>query len=677
MGIFTGRDLVEYFPRALEDAEVKTHFSQIVLDEKNTLEGELHHFRIEKTRYGKKLAKALLSLQDGTVEVVWFAMPYNLKNFEGSRTVYLVGKVKRNYGKISLQNPEVHFEQNIHIGHIRPIYPESPPITSKWLREKISGLSSLVRSSYPEFLPSEILDHEKLMPRHEAIEKIHFPPNIESWKAARFRLGFEEILLVQLRVLRAKKDREKQTKNRFLVPFQPEQTKTDFQKIPFQLTNAQKKALLEILQDFSSHRPMHRLLQGDVGAGKTVVAFLSCLPMIRAGFQCCILAPTEILAQQHFASAQRFFRPFFSSPFAPEKTGSIQGESLFPEMENPTDQAIACLRGSTPAKEKKSIKARLKNGTIKILIGTHALLTEDTIFEKLGLAVIDEQHRFGVKQRAILSEGLTHTLSMTATPIPRSLALTIYGDQDLSIINEKPAGRKPIITRVIADESTRQKMQYFIDDQIGKGRQIFWVCPLVDESDKIEARNVKAEYDRIAQEVFPNRKVAFLHGKMRPKEKATIMTDFSEKKFDILVSTSVIEVGVDIPNATVMVIENSERFGLAQLHQFRGRIGRNDYQSYCFLMVDKKEDRHKERLKAMEKSNDGFYLSEVDLKLRGAGEIYGLRQSGIPDFKCADIHDVELMKSGRDWAEKILKADPSLEKLTELKSQIEAHSVYF
>lgn len=666
MGITTVRDLLGYFPRALENSSIKTSVADIDLGAKNTLGGELMDFRVERTKNGKKIAKAAIVLDDGVaVEAVWFRMPYNMRNFEGSKFAYLVGKVKRDYGKISIANPEIHFEQNVHIGSIRPVYPESPPITSKWLREKMSGVM-LWAKDFTDMLPEVIRQDQNLISRTQAIKQIHFPENVEQWQEAKRRLGFEEIFQIQLRVMQAKFFRESQKENAYHIPFDPEPVKEDLAKLPFELTNAQKKSLADILKDFDKDQPMHRLLQGDVGSGKTVVAFMAAVAMVRAGNQAAILAPTEILAQQHYQGALKFLAPY-TDVFPPEENLLGAGEAI---------PSIALLTGSTPAKEKKEIKHKLKTGEITLVIGTHAILTEDTIFKNLGLAVVDEQHRFGVKQRAILSEGLTHVIAMTATPIPRSLALTVYGDQDLSIIDEKPAGRKEIITRVIADEKTRTKMSYFIEDQILKGRQIFWVCPLVDESDKIEARDVKSEYERISQ-VFHTRKVAFLHGKMKPREKEAIMESFKNHEFDILVSTSVIEVGVDIPNSTIMVIENSERFGLAQLHQFRGRIGRNEYQSYCFLMVDKKELKHTERLRAMEKSNDGFYLSEVDLELRGAGEVYGLRQSGVPDLKCADLSDIETMKSARDWAAEILKDDIELRNYPILQQIVKSEAVYF
>lgn len=667
MGISTVQDLLNFFPRALESAASTSQIAGICLGEKNTLEGTLQSFKKERTRNGKYLGKGIMVLDDGaTLEVVWFQIPYLLKNVTFPRRLFLLGKVERNYGKLKIVNPEVHLEANIHIGGIRPIYPESPPITAKWLREKISGLLTLSKE-FKDPLPPEIIKCEGLMDLPTAIKKIHFPSSSEEWFEAKRRLGFQEIFEIQVRVLQAKFYREKTHANPYKANFDPEVIKQDLATLPFTLTNHQKKALLDILEDFKKDRSMHRLLQGDVGSGKTIVAFLAALHMVRAGYQTAILAPTEILATQHFAGLLDFVARVFPESM-PSSEGLLDGV--------PADQC-ALLTGSVPAKQKKIIKERLRLGHIKFLVGTHAILTEDTVFKNLGLAVVDEQHRFGVQQRALLAENHAHVVAMTATPIPRSLALTIYGDQDLSIIAEKPAGRKEIITRIVADSKTETQCYRFISDQIIKGRQAFWVCPLVDESESIEAKNVLNEYVRINEQLFPQHKVEYLHGKMKPKEKEAIMARFKNGEFDILVSTSVIEVGVDIPNSTVMVIENSERFGLAQLHQFRGRIGRNDYQSYCFLMVGDKKDKSKTRLQAMERSNDGFYLSEIDLKLRGSGEVYGLKQSGLPDLKCADFTDVEAMQSARDWATKILQEDLTLETYPRLKRRIESETVYF
>jgi ATP-dependent DNA helicase RecG len=648
-GIKTVRNLLEIFPRAIESTNEKSSFSEINLSEKNTLVGNLCDFRIEKTPRGKKLGRAALVLEDGsTIDVVWFVIPYTLKNFRDEKKVWLVGKVTRNYGIIQISNPEIHFEQNIHVGGLRAIYSESPPITSKWLREKIAGCLVFVKE-FEEILPKEILKARNLLGKTEAVKLIHEPNNIEQWNAAKSRLAFEEIFEIQVRVLREKFLREQKARNPYFIKFDAEPVKEDLKKVPFELTTAQKKTLFAILKDFELDRSAHRLVQGDVGSGKTIVAFLAGNAHVRAGNQVTILSPTAILAQQHFANALKFFDP------------TVRCELLI---------------GATTAKKKEKIKRDLASGQIDVLIGTHAILTEDTVFKNLGLAVIDEQHRFGVKQRAILGETGCHVVAMTATPIPRTLALTVYGDQDLSVIDELPPGRKEIITRVVGDDAMRRKMELFADDHIAKGRQVFWVCPLVDESDKIEARNVMTEYERITQ-VFHNRRVEFLHGKMKQRAKDSIMGRFKNKEFDILVSTSVIEVGVDIPNATVMMIENSERFGLAQLHQFRGRIGRNDMQSYCFLMVGKTEDKHKTRLQAMEKYHSGQKLAEIDLELRGMGELYGTKQAGMPDFKCADLSDLQMLQDARDWAIKILQEDVSLEKYPLLKKRVEEGEVFF
>lgn len=649
MGISTVEDLLSYYPKKIESTHLTEQGADIIMNEKNSLFGRITHIRKETTPRGKKMVKAAFSLADESLlEVVWFQVPYLLRNMREETSLFLVGKVQRNYGKLQIMNPEIHIADNVHTDSFRPIYAESPPITSKWLREKIQGLILFAKDT-PETIPTEVLKAENLFEKPKSLQVIHHPKSSEDWKQARKRLAFEELFIVQTSVLKKKMAAQENHKNLYRFEFDPELVKKDLETIPFELTFAQKRTLFQILKDFEKPERMHRLVQGDVGSGKTIVAFLAALQVIRQGWQVAIMAPTEILAKQHFASALKFF----------------------PEKYN-----IELLTGSVPVSQKKKIKDNLRHGNISVLIGTHALLTEDTVFHQLAFAVIDEQHRFGVAQRALLAESGSHSLSMTATPIPRTLALTVYGDQDLGVIDELPPGRKPPLTKIIAGPAPERQAHLFLDDQIEKGFQIFWICPLIDESDKLELKNVVQEYDRIAQELFPKRRVIFLHGKMKSKEKDSIMEAFKNHEYDILVSTSVIEVGVDIPNATAMVIENSERFGLAQLHQFRGRIGRNDKACYCFLMVGKPDDKNKERLKTMEKSNNGLYLAEVDLKLRGMGEIYGSRQSGMPDLQYADITDTDLMMKAREWAEKVLQKDPQLKGYPGLNRAVEKQDVY-
>ena len=796
MGIFSVRDFLEFFPRAIESAEICEKFSGIILNQKNTIFGKLQNLRFEKTRFRKKIARAEIFFDDGRIGAIWFRVPYLLKNLRENSAAFFRGKIVRNYGKIEILNPEIFLHRGVHIGRIRAIYPESPPISSKWLREKMAPILNL-SENFPEILPPEILAAKNFLKKSDAIREIHAPENSENWQRARDRLGFEEIFILQIAVLREKMRREKNSENKFFLNFESQisEIRDDIKNLPFELTAAQKKVLFAIFADFKKNRPAHRLIQGDVGCGKTIVAFLAAAAIARKNWQTAILAPTEILARQHFLAAKKFFgdenlaeknlnftkkirenlilkknfdekkwreilenekideknlkkilkiakknwekffeiceknnfaekigADFLQKNFEIEKkiaekiwekifeneknlaeknfenknlTEKNSGEnlSLFAHLENaekflPAKKIknpleifdskigkIAFLAGATTAKNKKILKEKLAAGEISVLIGTHAILTPDTIFANLALAVIDEQHRFGVEQRAVLEKNFCHTIAMTATPIPRSLALTIYGEQDISIIDEIPAGRQKIVTRVISDEKILQKMHIFIDDQILKKRQIFWVCPLIEESEKIAAKNV-AEIFKNLQKIFPNRKINFLHGKMKTDEKKEIMKNFREKKFDILVATSVIEVGVDIPAATVMVIENSERFGLSQLHQFRGRIGRNNFQSYCFLKIGKKEDAQKIRLRAMEKFHDGFKLSEIDLKLRGAGEIYGKKQSGLPDLKIADLTDAKLIESARNAAENFL-AKNSLENFSALKKATENLQIFF
>ena len=499
-----------------------------------------------------------------------------------------------------------------------------------------------------DWLPENIRQHLNLIPLNEAIKKVHFPKNFNEALTAQRRLGFTELFLRQLKAQLIKK----QIKSRIApeIKFQTEETQNFVNSLPFKLTDAQKKSAWEILQDLEKSEPMSRLLEGDVGSGKTLVAVMALLNVALNEKQAVLMVPTEILAQQHFASVSRLLKDY-----------NFKIE-LLTHNHKPKDATDA-----------------------NIIIGTQALIQKNVKFRDLALVVVDEQHRFGVNQRQklldfngnteenTLTKKITpHFLSMTATPIPRSLALAIYGDLDLSIINELPANRKKIITKLVT-ESKRQVAYDFIRSEIKSGRQVFVVCPLIDESDKLGVKSVKQEHAKLDKEIFPDLKVGLLHGKLKPKEKETIMTDFLEGTIQILVSTSVIEVGVDVPNASLMIIEGAERFGLATLHQFRGRVGRSDNQSYCFLFPSSEEltnPKTIERLEAMTKYNDGFSLAKIDLKLRGSGDIYGASQSGFPELRIASLFDYETIKKAQDEASALIKDDPDLDKYPLLKNKL-------
>jgi ATP-dependent DNA helicase RecG len=562
------------------------------------------------------------------------------------------GKVKYGNGHMTFVAPVVESwtDDQIHTGAIVPTYHETEGLSSKWFREKILPLLPSA-SEFTDILPQEIREQYAFPTKAEAVRTVHFPENSEALEKAKAMLSFEELFVLQLGALQQKR-RWANQKGAVSLPMDAELMKSFQESLPFQLTGAQKISLYQILKDCEKEQPMLRLLQGDVGSGKTVVAAMSILPYLREGYQCVVMSPTEILTKQHFSTLRK----------------------LLPDF--PT----ALLIGSLPEKEKKEVHEKISSGEIQLIIGTHALIQDQVLFPKLALAVIDEQHRFGVLQRAELvrkSPKITpHLLMMSATPIPRTLALTIYGDQELSIINEMPPGRKPIITKVVHPEARRQA-NLFIDDQITKGRQVFVICPLIEESEKLEAKSVLTEFERLKTDDFPHRRIQYLHGKMKADEKDKIMRQFKEQEFDILVSTSVIEVGIDIPNATVMVIEGAERFGLSQLHQFRGRVGRNDMQSYCFLFTTKQEQQSARRLRAMADHTDGFKLAEIDLEIRGPGEVYGLQQSGLPDLKMASIMDGRTIAMAREKAQELLEKDPELRHFPELRSFVDESGEFF
>ena len=651
IGVQTVDDLLKYFPRAYADTSEYTKILDMRLDETNTVLGTIKSLHTIRTRTGKKLTKAIFQDETGSIEVIWFNQPHLQHYLPRNKEIVLSGKLKMTSGQLVLQSPSYEilnkYQDQVHTGRIVPVYPETEGLSSKWLREKIKPLMDEWAKLYEEYMPKDILKKEKLTDLQTAIKNIHFPESDEQLKKARERLSFDELFMLQLKVLSRKKKWQKAaSKEKKAMEIKKDELNKLTDSLSCDLTNAQKRVVTEILEDLEKDYPMHRLLQGDVGSGKTIVAVIAALNAVLNGYQAVIMAPTEILAKQHYKSFLKLLK---------ENSLNIQ-----------------FISGSTSTSQKEEIIKQLKTGTCDIAIGTHSLIQDKVGFKNLGLAIIDEQHRFGVKQRSKLKEigKSPHLLSLSATPIPRTLAITVYGDQDLSIIDEMPPGRQKIITRIVP-ENKRQDAYRWIEDQVLKGRQSFVICPLIDESDFLEVKSVINEYDRLSQHIFPSLEVGLLHGRLKQEEKDEIMNQFKENNTNILVSTSVIEVGIDVPNATIMIIEGSERFGLAQLHQFRGRVGRGEHQSYCFLFTQNSSQESLKRLKSMEKHHSGFKLAEIDLEIRGPGEVYGVRQSGLPDLRMASLTDSELIARARSNAEELLKNDPNLENSKNLLQKFE------
>jgi len=546
-----------------------------------------------------------------------------------------------------------------HTGRIIPIYPETERLSSKWLRFVVRSLLTELSRQFEDPLPQKTIEEYDLLPFQKAIWQIHFPDSFELAQKAQERFSFESLFFLSLWALRERAKLNKETA--FGIPLNLELMQKLVKSLPFKLTDAQKKAGWQILKDLEKPKPMNRLLEGDVGSGKTVVAALAALNAIKSGHQAVFMAPTEILAKQHFKTINELLADFKLD------IGLLTGKE---------DKFISKkLRNQTIEVSRQKLLEKVKQNQIDLLIGTHALIQDQVKFNNLGLVILDEQHRFGIEQRARLCQGyggqakLPHLLSMTATPIPRTLALTIYGDLDLSLIDQLPKGRKKIITKVI-QPAERNNVYGFIRKEVKKGRQVFVICPRIEESGPLETKAVVKEYAELSEKVFPDLRVAMLHGKMPGKEKERTMRDFKNKKTDVLVSTSVVEVGVDVPNATVMMIEGAERFGLAQLHQFRGRVGRARYQSYCFLLTDSPAKKTRQRLKALITCENGFELAEKDLAIRGPGDFIGTRQWGIPDSAMHSLGNAFLVEKVRKAAKEVLEEDPELKKFPALREKL-------
>ena len=636
LGIFTLEDLISHYPRDYEDRSKPKKIAELIDGEEVLIE-VFPVSRMTEIRAGKmKIYKLVVRDDTGTMIITWFNQSYLKNRFKMGEKYKFFGKVNMKYGKMEMNSPVYDSEEtNKNTGKIIPIYPSTYGLSQNTIRTIIeNGLNSL-DGTLEETLPDYLLSEYNLESLETAIHQIHFPNDFKEFERARKRLVFEELLTVQIGLLHLK---NKYSKNQIGINFNKNVKMSDvINDLPFKLTKAQLKVLEEIDADMEDVKPMNRLLQGDVGSGKTIVSIIAAYKAVKCGYQVAIMAPTAILASQHLESF--------------ESTLSKYG--------------IKCdlLIGSVTKKQKELKLEKLKNGEIDILIGTHALLEDNVVFKNLGLVVTDEQHRFGVRQRStIASKGNNpDVLVMTATPIPRTLALILYGDLDISIIDELPPNRKKIETYAVT-KGMEERVNNFIKKLVNEGRQAYIVCPLVEENEEIDAKSVLELYEKYKKEVFSDYRLEYIHGKMRPKEKDEIMERFKNGKIDILMSTTVIEVGVNVPNASIMIVENAERFGLAQLHQLRGRVGRGEYQSYCILKYQGKSDIIRQRMKIMQDTDNGFIIAEKDLELRGSGEFFGTRQHGLPEFKIANLfEDMQILKSVQSVALKIENEDPKLE----------------
>lgn len=645
LGIHTVDDLVWNFPRRYNDFSHVSKISQLSPGPV-TIQGKVTQAKGRYVRRGMHITEAVASDETGSIRLLWFNQPYRSKALKIGQEYFISGNFELSRQRFSIMNPSAELVSDfpINAARIVPIYRETKGFKSSAIRKILMQIRPDI-ARWPEVLPPEVTSKLKLLPRGKALEALHFPQDIESLSDAKRTLGFEEVFGLTLAALLNKQ--ANQTDKAPKIDFDEKLARKFVGELPFKLTDSQRRVIWQIYLDMQKDMPMNRLVEGDVGAGKTVVAAMAALMVLAKDHQVALMAPTELLARQHAETMYKLLQPLHMH------------------------EQITLLTGSMKPAEKTAARKRIESGESSFIIGTHALITDKTDMHKLALVIVDEQHRFGVVQRKKLQQKakiMPHILSMTATPIPRTLALTLYGELEISLLAEKPPGRQEVITK-ISSPNSRAQLYKKIDEELEAGRQMFVVCPLISESDSISALSAEQVYERISKKDFKHRRVGLLHGKLKADEKDAVMQKFVAGDYDILVSTTVIEVGVDVPNATTMLVEGAERFGLAQIHQLRGRIGRGEHQGYCYLMMSDSQPPTK-RLRAIEQSSDGFKLAEMDLELRGPGAIYGHMQHGQLDLRIASLGDTKLIAAARQAAQEFIDSGVSIEDYPELAAHV-------
>jgi ATP-dependent DNA helicase RecG len=683
LGIGDVRTLLHHYPRRYIDRSAVVSIRELRVGQQATVIARVRSVRKRRTRRGQSMVTVTLWDGSGYLDMTFFNQPWTERTYREGQEVAVSGTVALYGGRLQMQKQEVEVllsnGETVHTGRITPVHPATEGITTRTIRELVfRALEKL--PAIPDPLPPEVVEAEELAPYDWAMRNIHFPAAPEDLARGQERLKFDELFTLELGVAFRKHRVEGETQGVAHEPDGP-LAKLFLENLPFELTRGQRRAVEEIAQAMARPRPMNRLLQGDVGSGKTVVALYAAMVAVQSGHQAAIMAPTEVLAGQHHRKVAELLAPLGARPYL-ETAGAARDrdpaqQALLALAEDRPALTFALLTAQITGKDRARVLEGVREGEVDLLVGTHALVQEQVAFRDLSLAVIDEQHRFGVHQRiALKGKGASpDVLIMTATPIPRTLALTYYGDLDVSVLDELPAGRQPIETRVVLTAAERREAYDVVRREVAAGRQAFVVTAAIDEENRLEVKAAEKEAERLATEVFPDLRVGLLHGRMRPAEKDARMEDFRAGGCDVLISTTVIEVGVDVPNATVMLVENAERFGLAQLHQLRGRIGRGAHRSYCFLFDESAPDNEvaRERLAAMVRTTDGFELADEDLRLRGEGTLFDIRQSGMPDLKLARLaEDVDLVKRARARAFALIEEDPSLERHPGLRSELEA-----